>query len=477
MHTCRGEISLLSAVIHPEDSCSFIITKGGTETFHIRAENEVERQKWLTELELAKSQAIKESEEDEFPAAGYSGGDLRSEREEMNELLKPLVEKLNHLKACTEKINKHAHALQKALVDIEQDAGSRRNVNAGSNGIASNSASSTTGTRPHSPNTHAANLKQLSERTTLFKITLTATVNSCNQYAQFAQSHFVRWFKKLQHEHETRLRLEEIVEQLAKQHSHLEEKAKKQVQQVQLVSSNNEEEDEEFYDAEENATDFFVSIPGRAQRVQSSAGSSFKSLAWPGGARFIREELVPDAMSTAKSLASDTEATKSNATAPNKRTEFVYVSELTSSKREDEDDDQNGSSDSEEREDDQMIATSVITRRKSKMQDADIQKNYSVEGKQKLCRKNRLDESDSLSSSNPSTPPQTPTAYSSFGELSQLVPSGTFGRRRKRRTEIPPRPNQSLNLWSFMKNCIGKELTKIPMPVKTLNLAIQFDLF
>ncbi|CAH8526345.1 unnamed protein product [Dicrocoelium dendriticum] len=35
----------------------------------------------------------------------------------------------------------------------------------------------------------------------------------------------------------------------------------------------------------------------------------------------------------------------------------------------------------------------------------------------------------------------------------------------KRRTTIPPRPNYSLNLWSIMKNCIGKELTKIPMPV------------
>ncbi|XP_014662043.1 PREDICTED: oxysterol-binding protein 1-like [Priapulus caudatus] len=37
--------------------------------------------------------------------------------------------------------------------------------------------------------------------------------------------------------------------------------------------------------------------------------------------------------------------------------------------------------------------------------------------------------------------------------------------RRKRRTRIPDRPNQTLNLWSIMKNCIGKELAKIPMPV------------
>ncbi|KAM9517428.1 oxysterol-binding protein 2-like isoform 1-T1 [Salvelinus alpinus] len=37
--------------------------------------------------------------------------------------------------------------------------------------------------------------------------------------------------------------------------------------------------------------------------------------------------------------------------------------------------------------------------------------------------------------------------------------------RRVRRTRIPDKPNYSLNLWSIMKNCIGKELSKIPMPV------------
>ncbi|TRY81950.1 hypothetical protein DNTS_013398 [Danionella cerebrum] len=37
--------------------------------------------------------------------------------------------------------------------------------------------------------------------------------------------------------------------------------------------------------------------------------------------------------------------------------------------------------------------------------------------------------------------------------------------RRKRRSQIPEKPNYSLNLWSIMKNCIGKELSKIPMPV------------
>lgn len=40
-----------------------------------------------------------------------------------------------------------------------------------------------------------------------------------------------------------------------------------------------------------------------------------------------------------------------------------------------------------------------------------------------------------------------------------LIPS------KLRRKEIIPRPNYSLNLWSIMKNCIGKDLSKIPIPV------------
>uniref|UniRef100_A0A0M3K554 Oxysterol-binding protein n=1 Tax=Anisakis simplex TaxID=6269 RepID=A0A0M3K554_ANISI len=36
---------------------------------------------------------------------------------------------------------------------------------------------------------------------------------------------------------------------------------------------------------------------------------------------------------------------------------------------------------------------------------------------------------------------------------------------KRRRTRIPDRPQVSLNLWSIMRNCIGKELSKIPMPV------------
>lgn len=37
--------------------------------------------------------------------------------------------------------------------------------------------------------------------------------------------------------------------------------------------------------------------------------------------------------------------------------------------------------------------------------------------------------------------------------------------QRVRRQRVPEKRNHPLNLWSIMKNCIGKDLSKIPMPV------------
>ena len=61
-HTCRGSIRLQGAIIHTEDSCNFVISNAGTTTFHLRATSEVERQRWVTALELAKAKAIKVSD-------------------------------------------------------------------------------------------------------------------------------------------------------------------------------------------------------------------------------------------------------------------------------------------------------------------------------------------------------------------------------------------------------------------------------
>ena len=39
---------------------------------------------------------------------------------------------------------------------------------------------------------------------------------------------------------------------------------------------------------------------------------------------------------------------------------------------------------------------------------------------------------------------------------------------KNRRVIIAPKPSHKLNLWSIMKNSIGKDLSKIPLPVSTI---------
>ena len=57
-HTCRGTINLFTAHFDTEDSCGIVLTSGGR-TYHLKASSEVERQQWITALELAKAKAVR----------------------------------------------------------------------------------------------------------------------------------------------------------------------------------------------------------------------------------------------------------------------------------------------------------------------------------------------------------------------------------------------------------------------------------
>ncbi|XP_062122485.1 LOW QUALITY PROTEIN: oxysterol-binding protein 1-like [Drosophila sulfurigaster albostrigata] len=51
------------------------------------------------------------------------------------------------------------------------------------------------------------------------------------------------------------------------------------------------------------------------------------------------------------------------------------------------------------------------------------------------------------------------------GTVEVASPAKSSEGGRCRRTRVPDKPNYPLSLWSIVKNCIGKDLTKIPMPV------------
>ncbi|XP_029989972.1 oxysterol-binding protein 1 isoform X4 [Sphaeramia orbicularis] len=338
-HTCRGTINLATANIAVEDSCNFVISNGGAQTYHLKASSEVERQRWITALELAKAKAVRmqaESDDsgDECPAmpptSGQGGGGRNSE---VQSTLRTLGSKVEDLTTCNDLIVKHGSALQRSLSELE---GLRVGGDMGEK------------------------IRQVTERATLFRITSNAMINACRDFLSLAQNHSKRWQKALQAERDQRIRLEETLEQLAKQHNHL-ERAFRGATVLPSSFSNpalankggvsgkgdasDEDDDNEFFDAMEDPAEF-ITVPADPKYHRRS-GSNVSGISSETGM------------------------------------------------------------------DDQSV-------------------NF-----------------DELSlASNPDSP-----------QSLELEPV------RQRRTRIPDKPNYYLNLWSIMKNCIGKELSKIPMPV------------
>ncbi|XP_069989965.1 oxysterol-binding protein 1 isoform X14 [Penaeus vannamei] len=312
LHTCRGTISLHGAVIHTEDSCNFVISNGGTQTFHLKASSEVERQKWVTALELAKAKAIRqlESEDEDEEDVSESG------RDDVSNTLKVLTAKLEDLRTCHDLIMKHGAALQKSLAELE----------------ALDSTQDLT-----------AKIKTVNERATLFRISSNAMINACNDYVDVSGTAGRKWQRLLQHERDQRLRLEDMVEQLARQHSHLEQEAKEQMNQAMPPghSHSEDEEENEFEDAVEELAENFIVHVNTSQAHRRSNSN---------------------------------------------------VSQLS-------------------------------------------------------------DEMASLNGSQATTP------------TDGIVAQANGRPKRQRRIRVPDKPNYPINLWSIMKNCIGKELSKIPMPV------------
>ena len=421
-HTCRGTISLHGALIHTVDSCTFVVSNGGTQTFHIKTANEVERQSWVTALELAKVKAIRamESEEEEEKETYQV-----VPSQEITTVVRDLTDRLESLRTCYDLINKHGVALQGALNELKSinlAASDEETVN--------------------------SRIKIVNERATLFRITAKAMINACNDYLRSAESQGHKWSKALQHEREARQRLEEIVEQLAKQHTQLEQAAS-------LVQHNKV-------------------VPNPPPAVPQ----------------------ICDDMKQNCNFASDDE------------TEF-YDAEGSTITNNDEDSPQNGS-------DNGTFILKMPNVGSNKQQQTDVYSSSSSSENdmtvlrsplpQQVCvleERKFSDQPDMASPTggdprkvSPTTGNNTSSSGGPGGNGSSNHPNnpgGGFGGAtgsgfsgngggqdpnrpgdspkasstvvRQRRTRVPDKPNYPLNLWSIMKNCIGKELSKIPMPV------------
>ncbi|XP_036383972.1 oxysterol-binding protein 2 isoform X1 [Megalops cyprinoides] len=245
-HTCRGTINLATAHIDTEDACNIVLSSGGR-TYHLKAGSEVERQRWVTALELAKAKAIRMMR-DQSDESGDEEPTSQSDRSEIQGTLKTLASKLDDLSTCNDLIAKHGAALQRSLSELE---GLRVPVEGGEK------------------------IKAVNERATLFRITSNAMINACRDFLDLAETHSRRWQRALQYEREQRIHLEETIEQLAKQHNSL-ERAWREAPTLaantpaaptidkagndrpQKGEASDEDEDTEYFDAMEDSPAFIT---------------------------------------------------------------------------------------------------------------------------------------------------------------------------------------------------------------------------
>lgn len=244
-HTCRGTINLATAHIDTEDACNIVLSSGGR-TYHLKASTEVERQRWVTALELAKAKAIRMMN-DQSDDSGDEEPTSQSDRSEIQGTLKILVSKLDDLSTCNDLIAKHGAALQRSLSELE---GLKVPVEGGEK------------------------IKAVNERATLFRITSNAMINACRDFLDLAETHSRRWQRALQYEREQRTHLEETIEQLAKQHNSLERAwreaptlvsstpsaptTNKGSERSRKEEASDEDEDTEYFDAMEDSPAFIT---------------------------------------------------------------------------------------------------------------------------------------------------------------------------------------------------------------------------
>ncbi|XP_040319996.1 oxysterol-binding protein 2 isoform X2 [Herpailurus yagouaroundi] len=265
-HTCRGTINLSTAHFDTEDSCSIVLTSGAR-TYHLKASSEVERQQWITALELAKAKAVcmMSSHSDD---SGDEDDETASpaDKSELHSTIKSLSLKLDDLSTCNDLIAKHGAALQRSLSELDS---------------------------LKIPYESSEKLKAVNERATLFRITSNAMINACKDFLELAETHSRKWQRALQYEQEQRIHLEETIEQLAKQHNSLERAFRsapgratnptKSFSEGSLLTpkgeDSEEDEDTEYFDAMEDSTSF-ITVITEAKEDRKAEGGTTGSVDW-----------------------------------------------------------------------------------------------------------------------------------------------------------------------------------------------------
>ena len=209
-------ISLHKGHIFTEEGYNFVVSNaGGSQIYHLRATSEEERRKWVTALERAKSKSRTISQNYDVNVVEGTGVKKEAiEDEELIGALEILYTKLEELRMCERLVDKHRHALKQSLNELEVTSTTiLETVSKKDSTIADDLKSK---------------IKTVNERSTLLSITGNAMINASSEFLEHCQNKGKRWQSVLENEREIRQNLQDMIQQLAKQHSRLESVVEKE---------------------------------------------------------------------------------------------------------------------------------------------------------------------------------------------------------------------------------------------------------
>uniref|UniRef100_A0AC34QJU0 Oxysterol-binding protein n=1 Tax=Panagrolaimus sp. JU765 TaxID=591449 RepID=A0AC34QJU0_9BILA len=202
-YACRGSVNLQESQIHTDPATCNLTISASSQAFHLKAQNEADRQQWLNALEYARHHAIKKADSDEDEDAGaFSIKDVQA-------LLDALQANIDRTLV---EIKTSEGQMNKAINDVSKYAGVK-----------------------------------VDDKVATLKVQLDNMVKSSSEMINTTKKDIRRLGKFINNEHEQRTRLQEQIETLAMQHSKLERAAFHSTSTEQIPFTDTEEE--MFHDA------------------------------------------------------------------------------------------------------------------------------------------------------------------------------------------------------------------------------------
>jgi len=233
--SCRGGVNIFNCITTSDkESCCLIISNAGSQQiyFHLKAENEDERLKWLEAIQNSKCSTaqIANSEvhsDDSQKAPGVPDVGLDA--------------KINNLVTCNDLVLKHSSSLLSTLCDVQM---SKNSLN---------------------PDIFSNVMKQLNEATVLFRSTTCEMVNCSNKFIEASITHSKHLKEATLMERERSLKIDKRLQALVKRNSDLETALKTALiglrvsnisEDHNLITSNSCESSDQGF--EEDKEDLFV---------------------------------------------------------------------------------------------------------------------------------------------------------------------------------------------------------------------------